>query len=141
MSGICEFVFFLQLREAINSREQVLLDKLVSLHQSKESILTGQLERLQIHKTRLESAVEQAKSSIQSPSDVNFLLSRQDIVSSLETNHESYSSVLEPEAQFLPEFTKGEEVRDLVVATVQGQTTRFSILSGILLGSRGQKLN
>ena len=68
--------FSWQLRDAINSREQVLLDKLVSLHQSKESILTGQLERLQLNKACLESAIEQAKSSIQSPGDVNFLLSR-----------------------------------------------------------------
>ena len=100
-----------QLRDAINSREQVLLDKLVSLHQSKESILTGQLERLQLNKACLESAVEQAKSSIQSPGDVNFLLSRLAIVSTFETNHESYSLVLEPEAQFLPEFAKEEKVR------------------------------
>ena len=90
---------------------QVLLDKLVSLHQSKESILTGQLERLQLNKACLESAVEQAKPSIQSPGDVNFLLSRLAIVSTFETNHESYSLVLEPEVQFLPEFAKEEKVR------------------------------
>ena len=100
-----------QLRDAINSREQVLLDKLVSLHQSKESILTGQLERLRSNKKRLESAVEQAKSSIQSHNDVGFLDSRPAIVSTFETNHESYSLVLEPEAQFLPEFAKEEKVR------------------------------
>ena len=137
MSGICECVCFLQLRDAINSREQVLLGKLVRLHQSKESILMGQLERLQLNKACLESAVEQAKSSIQSPGDVNFLLSRRDILSTFQINRESYSLALEPEAQFLPEFTKGEEVRDSVVATVQGQTTKFSIQSEILLGSRG----
>ena len=112
VSGICECAFiFRQLRDAINSRERVLLDKLVSLHQSKESILEGQLERLQLNRACLESAVEQAKSSIQSPSDVNFLLSRLAIVSTFETNHESYSLVLEPEAQFLPEFAKEEKVR------------------------------
>ena len=103
--------FSWQLRDAINSREQVLLDKLVSLHQSKESILTGQLERLRSNKKRLESAVEQAKSSIQSHNDVGFLDSRPAIVSTFETNHESYSLVLEPEAQFLPEFAKEEKVR------------------------------
>ena len=102
--------FFLQLRAAINSRERVLLDRLVSLHQSKESILTGQLERLRLNEARLEGAVEQANSSIQSPSDVNFLLSRPAIVSALETN-ESYSLVLEPEAQFFSEFKKEEKVR------------------------------
>ena len=103
--------FFRQLRDAINSRERFLLDKLVSLHQSKEFILTWQLERLQLNRACLETAVEQAKSSIQSPSDVNFLLSRLAIVSTFETNHESYSLVLEPEAQFLPEFAKEEKVR------------------------------
>ena len=113
VSGIYVSVLFSpwQLRDAINSREQVLLDKLVSLHQSKESILTWQLERLQLNRACLESAVEQAKSSIQSPSDVNFLLSRLAIVSTFETNHESYSLVLEPEAQFLPEFANEEKVR------------------------------
>ena len=130
--------FFRQLRDAINSRERFLLDKLVSLHQSKEFILTWQLERLQLNRACLETAVEQAKSSIQSPSDVNFLLSRLAIVSTFETNHESYSLVLEPKAQFLPEFTPEEEVRVSVLATVQGQTTQFSSTpSAFLLGSRG----
>ena len=111
---------------------------MVSLHQSKESILEGQLERLQLNNACLESAIEQAKSSIQSPSDVNFLRSRPAIVHTLETNNESFSLVLEPEAQFLPEFTLMEEkVSVLVLATVQGQTTQFSIPSRFLLGSRG----
>ena len=45
-------------------------------------------------------------------------------MSTLETNNESYSLVLEPEAQFLPEFTlKEEKVSVSVLATVQGQTT------------------
>ena len=57
------------------------------------------------------SAVEQAKSSIQSPSDFNFLLNWPAIVSPLKTNYESYSLLLEPEAQFLPEFTQDEKVR------------------------------
>ena len=113
VSGIYVSVLFSpwQLRDAINSREQVLLDKLISLHQSKESILTWQLERLQLNRACLESAVEQAKSSIQSPSDVNFLLSMVAIVSTFETNHENHSLVLEPEAQFLPEFANEEKVR------------------------------
>ena len=129
--------FLIASRRNKYSRERVLLDKLVSLHQSKESILTGQLERLRSNKKRLESAVEQAKSSIESHNDVSFLDNRPAIVSTFETNHESYSLVLEPEAQFLPEFTPEEEVRVSVLATVQGQTTQFSIQSGFLLGSRG----
>ena len=84
------------------------MDKLSSIHQQKKSILTEQLGRLRVNQTFLESVVQRAKSSIQSPSDVQFLLSRPDIVSTLETE-KCYSIVLEPEAQFLPEFTKKEE--------------------------------
>ena len=86
------------------------MDKLSSIHQQKKSILTEQLGRLRVNKTFLESAVQRAKSSIQSPSDVQFLLSRSDIVSTLESE-KSYSMVLVPEAQFLPEFTKNEVKR------------------------------
>ena len=84
------------------------MDKLSSIHQQKVSILTRQLEQLRVNQKFLEDALQQAKSSIQSPSDVQFLLNRSDIVSTLETE-ESYSMVLEPEAQFLLEFTKSEE--------------------------------
>ena len=84
------------------------MDKLVSLLPHKESILTGQQDRLRLNQACLESAVQQAKSSIQSASDVQFLLSRPAMVSTLE-NNESYSLVLEPEAQFLPEFSKEQE--------------------------------
>lgn len=86
------------------------MDRLNSLLQDKESILTKQLGRLQENQTFLKTAVQQAKASIQSPSDVQFLLSRSDIVSTLETKG-SYSLVLEPEVQFLPEFAKEEKVR------------------------------
>ena len=86
------------------------MDKLSSIHQQKKSILTEQLDRLRVNQTFLKSVVQRAKSSIQSPSDVQFLLSRPDIVSTLETE-KCYSIVLEPEAQFLPEFTKKEEER------------------------------
>ena len=84
------------------------MDKLSSVHQQKKSILTEQLCRLRVNQTFLESVVQRAKSFIQSPSDVQFLLSRPDIVSTLETE-KCYSIVLEPEAQFMPEFTKSEE--------------------------------
>ena len=86
------------------------MDKLSSIHQQKKSILTEQLGRLRVNQTFLESVVQRAKSSIQSPSDVQFLLSRPDIVSTLETE-KCYSIVLEPEAQFIPEFTESEEER------------------------------
>ena len=86
------------------------MDKLISLLQDKESILTKQLGRLQENQTVLETAVQQAKASIQSPSDVEFLLIRSGILSALKTK-ESYSLMLEPKAQFLPEFAKDEKVR------------------------------
>ena len=86
------------------------MDKLSSIHQQKKSILTEQLGLLRVNQTFLESAVKRAKSSIQSPSDVQFLLSRPDIVSTLETE-KCYSIVLEPEAQFMTEFTESEEER------------------------------
>ena len=86
------------------------MDKLISLLQDKESILTKQLGRLQENQTFLETAVQQAKASIQSPSDVEFLLIRSAILSALKTK-ESYSLMLEPKAQFLPEFAKDEKVR------------------------------
>lgn len=93
------------------------MDKLVSLLQHKESILAGQQDRLRLNQTYLERVVQQAKSSIQSASDVQFLLSRPAIVSTLETK-ESYSLVLEPEAQFLPEFSKAEQEREVRCMTV-----------------------
>ena len=86
------------------------MDKLSSIHRQTKSILTEQLDRLEVNQAFLKSAVQRAKSSIQSPSDVQFLLSRPDIVSTLETE-KCYSIVLEPEAQFLPEFTEKEEER------------------------------
>ena len=84
--------------------------KLSSIYQHKVSILTRQLHRVRLNQTLLEDALQRAKSSIQSPSDVQFLLSRSDIVSTLGTE-KSYSGVLVPEAQFLPEFTKNEVKR------------------------------
>ena len=86
------------------------MNKLFSIYQPKVSILSGQLERLRVKQTFLEDALQRAKSSIQSPSDVQFLLSRPDIVSTLETE-KCYSIVLDPEAQFMTEFTKSEEER------------------------------
>ena len=86
------------------------MDKLSSIHQQKKSILTEQLGRLRVNQTFLKSVVQRAKSFIQSPSDVQFLLSRPDIVSTLETE-KCYSIVLEPEAQFMTEFTESEEER------------------------------
>ena len=93
------------------------MNKLFSIYQPKVSILSGQLERLRVNQTFLEDALQRAKSSIQSPSDVQFLLSRSDIVSTLETE-ESYSMVLEPEAQFLPEFTKEKKDRKVRIQIV-----------------------
>ena len=86
------------------------MDKLSSIYRQTKSILTEQLDRLEVNQAFLKSAVQRAKSSIQSPSDVQFLLSRPDLVSTLKTER-SYSMVLDPEAQFLPEFTKSEEER------------------------------
>ena len=86
------------------------MDKLSSIHQQKKSILTEQLDRLEVNEAFLKSAAQRAKFSIQSPSDVQFLLNRPDIVSTLETE-KCYSVVLEPEAQFIPEFTESEEER------------------------------
>ena len=86
------------------------MDKLSSIHRQTKSILTEQLDRLEVNQAFLKSAVQRAKSSIQSPSDVQFLLNRPDIVSTLETE-KCYSIVLEPEAQFIPEFTESEEER------------------------------
>ena len=83
------------------------MDKLSSIHQQKKSILTEQLDRLEVNEAFLKSAAQRAKSSIQSPSDVQFLLSRPDIVT-LETE-KCYSIVLQPEAQFIPEFTESEQ--------------------------------
>ena len=76
------------------------MDELSSVYQHKVSILTRQLDQLQVNQTFLEDVLKRAKSSVQSPSDVQFLLSRPDIA------EESYSMVLEPEARFLPEFTR-----------------------------------
>ena len=81
---------------------------LSSIHQQKVSILTRQLDQLRGNQKFLENALQRAKSSIQSPSDVQFLLSRSNIVTTLEIG-ESYSVVLEPEAQFLPKFTEGKK--------------------------------
>ena len=86
------------------------MDKLSSRYQHKVSILSEQQHRLRLNQRLLEDALQRAKSSIQSPSDVQFLLSRSDIVSTLESE-KSYSMVLVPEAQFLPEFTKNEVKR------------------------------
>ena len=81
------------------------MKKLIDYQIHKEDILSEQICSLTASEACLEDALQRAKSSIQSPSDVQFLLSRSDIVSALEAE-ENYSMVLEPEAQFLMEFTK-----------------------------------
>ena len=81
------------------------MEKLSDHQMHKEDILSEQICSLTASEACLEDALQRAKSSIQSPSDVQFLLSRSDIVSALEAE-ENYSMVLEPEAQFLMEFTK-----------------------------------
>ena len=86
------------------------MDKLSSIYQHKVSILSEQQHRLRLNQRLLEDALQRAKSSIQSPSDFQFLLSRPDIVSTLETE-KCYSIVLEPEAQFMTEFTESEKER------------------------------
>lgn len=101
------------------------MDNLNSLLQDKESILTKQLGRLQENQTFLETAVQQAKNSIQSPSDVQFLLIRSDILSTLEAE-ESCSLVLKPEAQFLPEFAKKDKVT-VEFAEKEEQKVRFQL--------------
>ena len=93
------------------------MDKLSSIHQQKVSILTRQLDQFRANQTFLEDALQRAKFSIQSPSDVQFLLSRSDIVSTLKTE-KCYSMVLEPEAQFLPEFTMEEKDRKVRIQIV-----------------------
>ena len=102
------------------------MDKLSSIYQHKESILSEQQHRLRLNQRLLEDALQRAKSSIQSPSDVQFLLSRSDIVSTLESE-KSYSMVLVPEAQFLPEFTKNEVKRMVRIQILILVTPRISL--------------
>ena len=102
---------------------------MVRLFLSKDSILTEQLDGLRLDETFLESLVQQAKASIQSPSDVQFLLSVPDIFSTFKAK-QCYYPVLEPEAQFLPEFTKEEKVRFqqlmiLILVATESRTTQF----------------
>ena len=107
------------------------MDELSSVYQHKVSILTRQLDQLQVNQTFLEDVLKRATSSVQSPSDVQFLLSRPDIVSMLKTE-ESYSMVLEPEARFLPEFTR--EKKNTILDTM----VRIQILPESLVISKLQ---
>ena len=52
------------------------MDKLSSRYQHKVSILSEQQHRLRLNQRLLEDALQRAKSSIQSPSDVQFLSSQ-----------------------------------------------------------------
>ena len=97
------------------------MDELLRLRLHKENILTEQLRRLTTSQACLEDVLQRANSSIQSASDVQFLLSRSDIPVCTPETKESYSIVLEPEAQFLPEFTrngKSGKVRIQIVILV-----------------------
>ena len=95
--------FSLQLHAALTAREQVLMNELDHLLKTNTFTLTEQRNRLRTFQACLESAVQRAKTAIQSPGNAELLVARSDVVSTLQAL-ESTPPVLEPQAKSLMKF-------------------------------------
>jgi len=94
---------FKELHAALTAREQVLMNELDHLLKTKTFTLTEQRDRLRTFQACLESAVQRAKTAVQSPGNAELLVARSDVVSTLQAL-ERQPPVLEPEAKCILEF-------------------------------------
>ena len=81
------------------------MNELETLHREKAAILTKQRARLANCQDCIKATVQSVLSTIQSSDNANILYVRSAVESTLEAATENQDLLLEPEAQFVPEFT------------------------------------
>ena len=87
------------------------MNELEKLHSKKAAILTDQRALLAECQDCIKATVQSVLSTIQSPDNANILYVRSAVESTLEAATENQYLLLEPEAQFVPEFTRCDERR------------------------------
>ena len=85
------------------------MNELETLHSEKAAILTKQRARLANCQDCIKGTVQSVLSTIQSSDNANILYVRSAVESTLEAATENQYLLLEPEAQFVPEFTRCDE--------------------------------
>ena len=94
----------IQLAATVAAQEKTLMNDLDFLYEFKTRILTDQRDRLRTFQACLESAVQRAKTAVKSPGNVELLVARSDIVSTLGAL-EKQPPVLEPLTNGLLDFS------------------------------------
>ena len=94
----------IQLAAAVAAREKTLMNKLDNLYKTKTLTLTDQRDRLRTFQACLESAAQRAKTAVHSPGNVELLVARSDVVSTLRAL-EKQPPVLEPLTNGLLDFS------------------------------------
>lgn len=95
--------YFYKLRASLAAREQALITEMSQLHKAKSFTLTEQCDLLRTFQACLLSAVDRAVTAIQSAGDVQLLVVKSDIATTLEAM-ESQQPVLHPQADAALEF-------------------------------------
>ncbi|XP_068754227.1 tripartite motif-containing protein 2-like isoform X2 [Montipora capricornis] len=95
---------FQELHEVLTARKTVLMSELDNLYKTKDLTLTEQRDRLCFFQACLESGIQRAKTVVQSSSNVELLVSRTDIVSTLGAL-ESQPPVFDPQTNSILDFS------------------------------------
>ena len=88
-----------------------MINELETLHSKKAAILTEQRALLANCQDCIKATVQSVSSTIQSSDNANLLYVKSAVESTLQAATENQYLLLEPEAQFLPEFTRCDERR------------------------------
>ena len=105
----------MQLHEALTARETVLLDELDNLYKIKDLTLTEQRDRLCLYQACLDSGIKRAKTAVQSSSNVELLVARTDIVSTLGAL-EGQPPVLDAQTNSILDFSVDlKKLREVVI--------------------------
>ena len=88
-----------------------MINELETLRKKKAAILTEQRALLANCQNCIKATVQSVSSTIQSSDNVNLLCVKSAVESTLEAATENQYLLLEPEAQFVPEFTRCDERR------------------------------
>ena len=94
----------MQLHEVLTIRETVLMSELDNLYATKDLTLTEQRNRLSLFQACLDSDIQRTKTAVQSSSNVELLVARTDIVSTLGAL-ESQPPVLDAQTNSILDFS------------------------------------
>ncbi|XP_068696613.1 E3 ubiquitin-protein ligase TRIM45-like isoform X2 [Montipora foliosa] len=105
---------FKELHEALTSRERILMGDLDDLYKTKDLTLKEQRDRLCLFQACLDSGIQRAKTAVQSSGNVELLVSRTDIMSTLGAL-ESQPPVLDPQTNSILNFSVDlKKLRDVL---------------------------